>query len=81
MLSKQKPYLRLVWPPAVLDEDNDDSSFTLPQALRSDGWRSVSVEDLRRLPPDSLVIMNGYMIDGQLTYWLKDAPQVSPFRP
>lgn len=60
-------------------EELDASSFTLEQVLKNDGWRSVSVEDLKRLPPDQLVVLHGYLINGQMTYWLKDAPRRKPY--
>jgi hypothetical protein len=75
MPSKPKPYLRLVWPPAATEEELADSSFILLRALENDGWRSVSIDDMRNLPPDMLCIIHGYMINGRVQYFLKPAPK------
>lgn len=79
MQSKQKPYLRLVWPPQGPAELDVDSWSTLEAALRSDGWRSVTPDDLRSLPPDYLCIVKGFEDPtGRVTYWLKAAPKEFP---
>lgn len=75
MPSKELPYLTLVWPPQGSDEDPDDCSSILEQALKSDGWRSVSLAEMRTLPPGTLFVLHMVTLRGQATYWLK---QVQP---
>lgn len=74
MQSKQKPYLRLVWPRVVSGEAPGASWFTLVQGLKSDGWRSVSVEELRQLPNIPCEVVGWRSPSGETIYWVKDAP-------
>lgn len=78
MPSKSAPYLTLVWPPQGSAEDPDDCSSIQEQALRNDGWRSVSLDEMRSLPRGNLFVLHGLMLNGQMTFWLKRVPVGGP---
>lgn len=71
MPSNRAHYLTLVWPPQGSDEDPGDSSSILEQGLKSDGWRSVSLPEMRALPPGRLFVLHMAVLWGKPTFWLK----------
>lgn len=76
MQSKPKPYLRLVWPQPVVVEPLDDCSSTLAKVLESEGWLSVSTEDLQRLPPDTACLVRAYKVANRWETYMKTLPKV-----
>lgn len=81
MPSKYPRYLTLVWPPVASAEAPAGSLYSLDQVLRNDGWRSVSPVQLIALPPDTWACLTGHLIDGKMTYWLKDVPKTAASAP
>ncbi len=81
MRSKPRPYLKLVWPPLASDEDPGDFLCMQERALKSDGWRSVSLDDLRMLPPDTSAVLTTVKDDqGRIkSFWIKNAPKTWAF--
>jgi hypothetical protein len=77
---KSPPYLTLVWPPVASAEDPGDFSYIQEQALKNDGWRFVSHDDLQHLAPDTWACLTGVLINGRMTLWLKDVPKTPPAR-
>jgi len=82
MPSKQAPYLSLVWPPRDLVEDPDAFLSMQATALRRDGWRSVSLDDLRMLPANAWVELvsirtrrNGQEVIH--SFWMREMPLMS----
>ena len=62
----------------VMDGGLGACSSTVEQALQSDGWRSVSVEELMLLPPGTTSVVKGFIIDGEMTFWTKDVSGKRP---
>jgi len=72
MPSTSPPHLSLVSPPPVSVGEPGDFGSMLEQALRSDGWRSVCLLELRCLPRDANLVLHGIEIEGKMTYWIKE---------